>query len=336
MALLMSSHTAFRASWWLSHRHAQTLYGALCAPAPHPGWTRERWATPDGDFIDVDLLPGRPQAPLLTLFHGLEGSTGSRYLRALGGAAAAAGWHVLAPNFRSCSGHMNLKARIYHAGDSAEIHWILGRARERHPHARRFAAGVSLGANMLLKWLGENGAAASTTLDRAAAVATPFDLRAVAENLSRGFNRVYTRHFLSTLKPKAREKARQFPGLFDLDGALRARTMREFDDHFMAPVHGFSDADDYWARSSCGPWLARIAVPALLLNALDDPFVPQDALPSKAACSPSIVTDFQKQGGHVGFVAGGFPGDIRWMPQRVMAFLSAPERASLDLADRSK
>lgn len=336
MALFMTPLPAFRAPWWLTHRHAQTLYGALAAPTPNPAWIRERWSTPDGDFIDVDLLQGRPQAPLLTLFHGLEGSTGSRYLRALGWAAAACGWHVLAPNLRSCSGEMNLKARIYHAGDSAEIQWILARGRERHPAAPRFAAGVSLGGNMLLKWLGEQGTEARMLVDRAATIGTPFNLRLVAENLSRGFNRVYTRHFLSTLKPKAEAKARQFPGLFDLAGTLRARTMREFDDHFMAPVHGFADAHDYWARCSSGPWLGRIDVPTLLLNALDDPFVPHEALPGPADCSPAIVTDFPDHGGHVGFVSGNFPGHLRWMPGRLLDFFSAPAGTSLAAPDRSE
>ncbi|MDE1942509.1 MAG: alpha/beta fold hydrolase [Betaproteobacteria bacterium] len=332
----MTPLPAFRAPWWLMHRHAQTLYGALAAPTHNPPWIRERWPTPDGDFIDVDLLQGQPQAPLLTLFHGLEGSTRSRYLRALACAASACGWHVLAPNFRSCSGEMNLKARIYHAGDSEEIHWILTRGRDRHPAVPRFAAGVSLGGNMLLKWLGEQGPAASMLVHRTAAIGTPFDLRAVAEHLSRGFNRVYTRHFLSTLKPKALAKARQFPGQFDLNGTLRARTMQEFDDHFMAPIHGFADAHDYWARCSSGPWLPRIDVPTLLVNALDDPFVPHEALPGPAACSPAIVTDFPERGGHVGFVSGRFPGQLHWMPARLMAFFTAPEGASLEPSYRSE
>jgi predicted alpha/beta-fold hydrolase len=314
--------TPFQAPRWLCHPHAQTLYGALYAPTGTPRWQRASWDTPDDDFIHVDSLPGVPGAPLLVIFHGLEGGTDSRYVRALSLAAQARGWSVCAPNFRSCSGVINRAPRLYHAGDSTEIDWILKRAAE--PNSRPvMAVGVSLGGNMLLKWLGEQGARVKQILHAAAAVAAPLDLAAVGDNLSLGFNRIYTHHFLSTLKQKARAKYAQYPYLFDLQRTLSARTMRDFDDHFMGPVHGFRNAEDYWARSSSTQYLPLIELPTLLLNAQDDPFMPAAVLPDAHQCAATVTRDFPEQGGHVGFVSGRFPGHLNWMPQRVLNFLAA-------------
>ena len=313
----------FHAPLWLTNRHAQTLYGALFAPARRPYWRRERWASPDDDFIDVDLLEGTSGAPRLVIFHGLEGSTDSRYVRVLAKTAHRAGWHVVAPNFRGCGGTMNRLPRSYYAGDSAEVQWILARAHSTHDPAPLHAVGISLGGNMLLKWLGEQGEQARSLLASAAAVAAPLDLHAVGDHLARGFNRLYTNHFLTTLKQKAQAKFNQYPGLFDLPATLRARNLREFDDHFIAPLHGFANVDDYWTRCSSKPWLPHIKVPTLLLNACDDPFVPQEVLPGPQQCSNEVVRDFQAHGGHVGFVSGHFPGQLSWMPRRVMQFFWA-------------
>ncbi len=314
------SARTFHAPLWLTNHHAQTLYGALWAPAERPLWQRQRWTTPDDDFIDVDILEGANTAPTLVIFHGLEGSTNSRYVRALAHSARHAGWRVVAPNFRGCSGVINRLPRTYHAGDSAEIHWILSRIHSIYADVPLYAIGVSLGGNMLLKWLGEQKDQALTLLTKAAAVAAPLDLQAVGDHLAQGFNRFYTRHFLTTLKQKAWDKFSQYPGLFDLAATLEARTLREFDNHFMAPLHGFANVDDYWKRCSSKPWLNQIRVPTLLLSAWDDPFLPDGVLPGPQQCSDQIVRDFQARGGHVGFVTGRFPGQIHWMPQRVMCF----------------
>jgi predicted alpha/beta-fold hydrolase len=311
-------------SRWLPGGNAQTLYAALLAPVGRPRWQRERWETPDDDFIDVDFLAGEQGAPVLVIFHGLEGSSASPYASALALDAQARRWSVVAPNFRSCGGSINRAPRIYHAGDSAEIQWILARVRQRHGGPVT-AVGISLGGNMMLKWMGEQGERATLLLDRAAAVAAPLDLTAVGLHLAQGFNRVYTRHFLGTLKPKARAKFNQYPGLFDLKAVLQARTMREFDDAFMAPLHGFDGVDDYWTRCSSKPWLQHIRVPTLLLASRDDPFIPDGVLPPPSACPPSVIPCYTAHGGHVGFVTGRFPGHLGWMPQRVLAFLD-PDR----------
>lgn len=302
--------TSYQAPWWLPGGHLQTLLPAL-APAPLVAWRRERWTTPDGDFIELDWSGS--SGPLLVLFHGLEGSSSSHYARSVATQAVARGWRCVVPHFRGCSGEPNLKARAYHSGDSEELDWIL---RRLEPD---FAVGVSLGGNVLLKWLGERGAAAR--LKRAAAVSAPLDLAAAGHALDRGFNRqVYTRSFLASMKRNAFAKLARFPGLFDAPRVRRASTLYEFDDAVTAPLHGFRDADDYWARASSAPWLEHIRVPTLVLNARNDPFLPEAALEhATRKAAPAVLLEFPRSGGHV-----GFPGRRRWLARRVLEFLSSP------------
>jgi len=223
------------------------------------------------------------------------------------------------PHFRGCSGEPNLLPRAYHSGDWPEICWILRRFREEEPRAPLYAVGVSLGGNALLRWLGEDPEAGDTVA-AAAAVSAPMDLMAAGDALGRGFNRVYTRVFLATMKPKAREKLERYPGLFDSKAMRAARTLREFDDCVTAPLHGFRGVDDYWTRASSKPYLARIRVPTLLINARNDPFLPQRALPAPDELSPRVRGEFPEHGGHVGFVTGPFPGRLDWVPRRVAEF----------------
>ncbi|WP_434783026.1 YheT family hydrolase [Ferrovum myxofaciens] len=311
----------FSPSFWLRNPHVQTVCGARWVSVPRPLWRQEIWASPDGDTLQIERLSGAPDQPVLTLFHGLEGSAESTYIRALANAAQALGWSVVAPNFRACGSLLNIRPRLYHAGDSPEIHWILQRIHTEYPHTPRYAAGFSLGGNMLLKWLGEQGDRASPWVHRCVAVATPFDLTSVGDHLTRGLNRFYGRHFLTTLKAKARAKHAQFPGSFDLEATLAARTLRQFDDHCMAPLHGFRDASDYWKRSSCLPLLPHIRCPTLLLQARDDPFMPPHALPSRHALPPDVTLDFQARGGHVGFISGILPPRADWMPAHLLNYL---------------
>jgi uncharacterized protein len=280
---------------------------------------RERWETPDGDFVDVDRVDGPEGAPLLVLFHGLEGGASSHYARALLAAFPARGWCAALPHFRGCGGELNRLPRAYHSGDSDEVDWMLRRlAVERGGLV--YAAGVSLGGNALLKWLGERGAEAGTVVRAAAAVSAPVDLTAAGDALGRGFNMVYTRNFLMTLRRKAAAKLARFPGLFDGARVARSRTLREFDDLVTAPLHGFRDAADYWLRASAKPWLAHIRVPTLVVNARNDPFLPAASLPRADAVSPQVTLEFPATGGHVGFVHGPFPGRYDWLPQRIASF----------------
>jgi hypothetical protein len=296
----------------------QTLYGALFAESKI-GWKRERWDTPDGDFIDVDRLPGAEDAPLVVLFHGLEGSSSSHYAGALARELARRGWRGAVAHFRGCSGEPNRLPRAYHSGDAQEVRWILQRLAAESRGKPLFAIGVSLGGNALLKWLGED-AGAKHLLAGAAAVSAPVDLMAAGDALGRGFNLVYTRAFLATMRKKAEEKLARFPGLFDGEAMRRARTLREFDDVVTAPLHGFRDTDDYWTRASSKPVLVRIEVPTLVLNARNDPFLPEEALPGPAEVSRAVRLELPDEGGHAAFVSAPFPGDIDWMPRRVTAF----------------
>jgi hypothetical protein len=322
----------YRPPRWLPGPHAQTIWPAVLAPRPRVRYRRERWNTPDGDFIDVDFALGAPEdpaLPLLVLFHGLEGSSASHYAAALMAEAMRRGWRGAVAHFRGCGGELNLAPRAYHSGDSDEVDWILRRfARERAPAAPLFAVGVSLGGNALLKWLGERGEQAAF-VTAAAAVSAPQDLLAGATALSRGFNRVYTRNFLATLKRKSLAKLQQHPGLFDRERMLSARDFFDFDDAVTAPMHGFRDCYDYWERSSSKRFLRGIRVPTLVVNALNDPFLPAHALATRAEVSDFVTLDYPEHGGHVGFLSGGLPGRFVWLPRRLGGFfarrLPAPE-----------
>jgi len=301
--------SAYQAPWWLPGGHLQTIYAAL-APAPRIDWRRERWDTPDGDFIDLDWAG--TDGPLLAIFHGLEGSSNSPYARAITARARAQGWRCVVPHFRGCSGELNRLPRAYHSGDSAEIDWILSRLGARH------AVGISLGGNALLKLLGEKGAAMQ--LQKAVAVSAPLDLAAAGRALDAGVSReIYTRIFLRSLKKKTFEKIRRKSITVDALRLQKARTFWEFDDAVTAPLHGFLGADDYWARSSSAPWLAKIRVPTLVLNARNDPFMPEAALDAIGEVPPNVVLEFPRSGGHA-----GFPGRCGWLSRRVLDFLSAP------------
>jgi len=322
----MNKPPSYRAPSWLPGGNLQTLYPALLAPRPAVRYHRRRWDTPEGDFIDLDwtlLQEGAPgihqdRRPLLVLFHGLEGSSNSHYARALMDAVVRRGWRGVVAHFRGCSGEINRLPRAYHSGDSAEIGWILHRLRGAHAGALH-AVGVSLGGNALLKWLGEQGAGAHNVVERAAAISAPLDLHAAAGVLERGFNMNYTRNFLATMKRKSLAKLRQHPGLFDADALRATRTLREFDDLITARLHGFRDVDDYYTRASSKPWLRAITVPTLLLNARNDPFLPDAALPAAAEMSAAVTAAFPACGGHVGFpdVSGG----LGWLPRAVIDFL---------------
>jgi hypothetical protein len=228
-------------------------------------------------------------------------------------------------NFRGCSGEPNRLPRAYHSGDSAEVNWVLRKLQPLRNGAPMYAAGVSLGGNALLKWLGETGEEAKGLVSRAAAVSAPVDLMAAGEALGRGFSLFYAKHFLATMKTRAEAKHRRFPGSFDLARMRRSRTLREFDDVVTAPLHGYRDTDDYWTRASSKPLLRNVAVPTLLLNAADDPFLPAGALPRADEVSPAVLREFPSHGGHVAFVAGGFPGHIEWLPDRLLHFFDHQE-----------
>ena len=320
----------FRAPWWLPGGHAQTIWPArlsrhqTAAPGRVPRYRRERWATPDGDFIDVDHLDegAPPGAPLLVLFHGLEGSSQGVYAMAFAHWARQQGWQYAVPHFRGCSGELNLAPRAYHSGDFEEIAWILARLCQQHGRPL-VAVGISLGGNALLRWAEEAGASAAQTARAVAAVCSPVDLTASGHAIGRGFNRqVYTRMFLRTMRPRALAKLAQHPGLFDRQAMLAARDLYDFDKLFTAPLHGFKSTEDYWARASAKPHLHQIRIPALLLNPRNDPFVPVTSLPCQQDMGRHVTLWQPPHGGHVGFPGGRFPGHLNSLPDGVMAWLA--------------
>jgi predicted alpha/beta-fold hydrolase len=312
---------------WLPGGNLQTIWPALYArrvDAPLPAYRRERWSTPDGDFIDVDFLDaaGSGPKPLLILFHGLEGSSKSHYAEAFAAFAMVRGWDYAVPHFRGCSGELNLAPRAYHSGDYEEIGWILGRLHAQHG-GPMLAAGVSLGGNALLRWTEEAGDEASKLVSAVASISAPLDLAAGGMAIGRGFNRlIYTRMFLSTMKPKALAKLAQHPGLFDRDKLIAAQDLYAFDNVFTAPLHGFRDTDDYWTRGSAKPHLHAIRIPALAVNATNDPFVPAASLPRQNEVGRHVTLWQPAHGGHVGFPLGAPPGHVRGMPERVGDWLA--------------
>lgn len=317
----------YRPPIWLRGGHMQTIWPALYArrrPAAQPRLRRERWDAPDGDFIDVDRFDtAQRQQPLLVLFHGLEGSSASRYAVAFGAHAQRLGWAFAVPHFRGCSGEINRLPRAYHSGDRAEIDWVLRRFRARHA-GPLFAVGVSLGGNALMLWAAHAGSDAARTVDAIASICAPLDLTAAGHAIGRGFaRRSYTPMFLKTMKAKAALKLAQFPDLFDGRAVAAARTLWEFDDRFTAPLHGFLDADDYWLRASAKPHLHRIRVPALALNALNDPFVPASSLPRADDAGPNVTLWRPAHGGHVGFAQRLLAPGMQALPRAVCGWLAA-------------
>ncbi|MBI3615383.1 MAG: alpha/beta fold hydrolase [Candidatus Omnitrophica bacterium] len=320
---LANRQPPFRPSGWCRGPHAQTIWGSILRPAPRVLLRRERWETPDGDFVDVDWTPGPPMAPILIVLPGLEGSSQSKPVMGLLAAAYRKGWRGLGVNFRSCSGEPNRLRRSYHGGETSDLRWIISRLIQENPRRPLLCAGISLGGNILLKYLGEEGEALPEQVRGAAAISAPFDLKASALYLGKGFSRVYMRRLVRSLKGKALAKLERYPGLADRRKLLSVRTLKEFDDLVTGPVHGFRDAQAYWAASSSAQFLSEIRRPVLLINARDDPFLPEQALPEKEVSDNHFITaEFPKKGGHVGFLSGRWPGrPIPWAEIQAIRFL---------------
>jgi predicted alpha/beta-fold hydrolase len=287
----------------------------------------ERWDTPDGDFLDIHRLDGPPGAPRLIFLHGLEGTIRSHYVGGFFAEAARRGWTADLMIFRGCGDEPNRAPRFYHSGETTDLAFVIDRVRAEHPQADLMLAGVSLGGNVLLKFLGERGRTLPPAIRAAAAVSVPYDLERGSRHISRGTSRIYDRHFLRTLRLKAMAKLERYPRLFDPSALARATSIYEFDDVVTAPVHGFENAHDYYARSSALGFLERIDVPTLLLSAQDDPFLPPEVLDevrSVAARNSKLIIEFPEHGGHVGFVGGTLPWrPVYYAEWRVCEFLAS-------------
>jgi len=323
-----TSEYTYTPAWWVPGAHLRTLWGKLVRRPP-PLLTRiERWATSDGDEIElhrVDPVEGSAHGGRLLVLHGLEGTIQSHYLRGILAQARQRGWAADALIFRTCNGEVTRARRLYHSGETADLDFVVRRLVREHLGQPLALAGFSLGGNVLLKWLGERGSELPAEVRSAAAISVPFDLERGSRFIERGFSRVYTKHFLRTLRAKARAKLARDPDLFDALALERAQTLFAFDDAVTAPVHGFADAGDYYRRSSSIRFLAAIRCPTLLLSAYDDPFLPPEVLSEVAAiaeANPCLVTEFHQLGGHVGFIAGRWPWSPRYYAEdRVLSFL---------------
>jgi predicted alpha/beta-fold hydrolase len=324
----------FNPAWWCPGPHLQTVWRRLYGEIPTVTLRRERWETPDDDFLDLDFLDPDPMGgggPTPTVFclHGLEGSSRAKYILGMLQEANRLGWRGGALNFRSCSGEINRQRRFYHSGETTDLDWVVRRLIERFPGAPFFLIGFSLGGNVLLKWLGEQGEKAPDPVRAGVAISVPFDLAAAARNIDRGFSRIYGKVFLRTLKEKALIKERQYPGLVDRVQIPRIASFAEFDDRVTAPVHGFRSGFDYWTSSSSKNFLDAIRRPVLLINAQNDPFLPRECLPFESVKqSKWLMAEFLPSGGHTGFVEGRWPWQARyWSEGRAFAFLlSVQER----------
>lgn len=335
-------NSPFKPAWWCRGSHLQTVWRRLVGPAPVVATWRERWETPDDDFIDLDWLihdpirlslSGRPaddrqdhrplEGPIVLILHGLEGCSRSKYVLGLLSQLNRIRWQGIAMNFRSCSGEINRQRRFYHSGETTDLAWVVSRLTQLFPAHPIYLAGFSLGGNVLLKWLGEEGEKVPDAVRGAVAVSVPFDLEVSARRIDQGIRRIYAAVFLKTLKEKVLQKAARYPGLLGTEAITRIRSFAAFDDLVTAPLHGFRDNLDYWRSSSSAQFLGGIRRPTLLISAEDDPFLPGEYLPKKIVIdSEWLESDFTMHGGHVGFVQGPTPWAASyWIEQRIVQFL---------------
>ena len=313
--------SGFRAAWWLSSPHLQTVWPSLFRPRFEVSFERERLELEDGDFIDLDWTT-RPGGPRLLVLHGLEGCSQSHYVKGLSAAMHGMGWRVITMHYRGCSGEPNRLSRAYHSGETGDLWRVVRELRRREAHTPLCVAGYSLGGNVVLKWLGERGAEAE--VDAAVAVSVPFLLDLAAARLTRGLSRLYQWYLLRLMRRKLLEKFRRWerPPV-DISRHRSWRTMSAFDDAVTAPLHGFRGARDYYRCASARPYLGAIAVPTLILHARDDPLMSEAVIPDPEELSESTTLELSERGGHVGFIGGSSPAKAEyWLERRIPEYLS--------------
>ncbi len=320
----MIINSAFKPAWWLSNTHAQTMFSTLARQLKAPIDRQERFELPDGDFIDLAWAEnGLPmEAPLVVLLHGLGGSADSTYVAGLLHAFNRCGWRGVLMQFRGASKEPNRLPRAYHSGDTADLDCLLNALAKQEPHTKKALVGVSLGGNVLLKWLGEHP---SQSIVRAAvAVSVPYELRLVADRINQGFSRVYQRYLLRRLRQVFAAKLTRHPESFpwSADFLESLTCFWTFDEKVTAPLHGFSHVHSYYRESSSRQYLRHITIPTLLIHALDDPFMTPAVLPGLDELSTEVTLEVSPKGGHVGFITGLVPGrPVYWLDERIPAFL---------------
>lgn len=319
---ILKSGEEFKPAAWCRGANAQTIAGALFRPKPQLVLVRERIETPDGDFLDLDFLEGND--PTVVILHGLEGSSQAPYVLSLLGEIKRRAWSACAVNMRMCSGEPNRQRATYHSGKTEDLDCVLHYLKEKKDCARLLLMGFSIGGNIVLKWLGEEGEGGAEIIEKAVAVSVPYDLTKAAQRMDQGFNReVYTRALLSSLKAKLVLKKRIYPDLISFERIKNCNTFQIFDREITAPLNGFSDERDYWTQASSEPHLQKIRTPTLLIHAEDDPFYPGSLLPLGAfQKSDYLYPLIVPAGGHLGFVMGKWYRWEPWFEKRTLEFFS--------------
>lgn len=312
--------SSFQPPFYLRNTHLQTVYPNIFRRVKGVSYRRSRIETPDNDFIDLDFSFGDSDKAVV-IAHGLEGCSGRPYVLGLVKALNAAGWDAVAWNFRGCSGEPNLQLRSYHSGDTGDLETVLCHVLQNCHYRHLALAGFSIGGNIILKYLGEREKTVDSVICGAVVLSVPCDLHGAAMKMAEPSNRLYMWRFLRMLHEKIRAKMDRFSGLIDDHDYRHIRTFKDFDDRYTAPLHGFKDAEDYWAGAASKPFLRRISVPTLLINALDDPFLPQTCYPyEEADKNPFFHLETPEYGGHVGFVSFKDNGRY-WSEIRCIQFL---------------
>ncbi len=311
----------FSPAWWLSNRHLQTLFPALLRKVPLVPTRWEQFDLPDGDFIDLVWTSNKTakDAPIVVVLHGLEGSLNSSYTRGLLNTVSSQGWTGVLMHFRGCSGRHNRLDRSYHSGDTGDAQQLFTYLKQRYPERPLAAVGISLGGNVLLKYLGEKGN--ESLLAAAIAISVPFDLADGARALGKGASRLYQWHLISHIRDKMKDKFRDRPAPVDMNKLEQWRDFFSLDDNVTAPVHGFKDVDDYYTRSSSRQFLPDITIPTLVLHSADDPFMSTAAIPTNAELPDVVTLELSQRGGHVGFVYGSLFKPSYWIDKRAAEFL---------------
>lgn len=325
------SASSFRPAWWLRNAHAQTFWGPLTRkrggelPLRH-----ERWETPDDDFLNIYFYDGEADKPMVLLLHGLEGSRDSFYIKGYNRLFHAIGWNVAVMEFRTCGGEINLAPRAYHMGETTDVDYVARRLAAQFPEQHLYVAGVSLGGNVVAKWLGEEGRTLPPQIRGGAVVSPPFDPAAGAVAFHQQLGGLYVQNFMKTLVPKALAKAEQFPDKLDVEAIMACKDFYCFDTVVTAALHGYDDAEDYWAKVGCHQFLEHIRVPTMLLTSADDPFNPGETIPRAIAdASPWLHPQWTERGGHVAFVTGATPRRARyWGEEQTVRFFELYESMS--------
>jgi len=318
----------FSPAWWMPAAHGQTAWSVFYRQMPEVAFRSERWETPDDDFLCLHITEGAPEKPTVLLLHGLEGSVQSNYMMGMLAAFSRIGWRAIALEHRTCGeAGMNRAKRTYHSGETSDLDFVVRRLSESEPGLRLYIVGVSLGGNITAKWLGDGLNDIPECVRGASAICPPFDLTISAPALDDVMWGAYNRRFFRTLIPKALEKAKQYPGILNVEKIEASSGWWDFDTYATAALHDFDDAEHYWQSVSCGQFLGEIDRPTLLIAAEDDPFNPPETLPREIAdASPYLYPQFTRKGGHVGFIHGTPRESRHWAEEQTLRFFEALER----------